>query len=277
MAHDGKRETMHEDTNMSEAGLPVRVAVWNDPLTSWLCAPVDPRGGVSVALVGTASEAGAALERGEVDAALLPSSIALGALDRFDILSEVALSSWETSSLAALPETAVTGAGPVQIDPGGRDELAALVARVVLRENYGRAVAGPEHEAVERTHFLDSGEQSDPSALLDLGQEWYELTSYPMVWGVLVSKRGAVTNRMLQSVRDWMLAREEAYGKEDGSAALRFRLDDLAVAGLTELCDYLYYYGMVDQIPVFSPVGFRVAHADGSDNRDGSGQSGRHG
>jgi predicted solute-binding protein len=96
--------------------------------------------------------------------------------------------------------------------------------------------------------------------VLDMGQEWFELTGYPMTWGLFAARKGELDASRIRAIRDavlaserqkrvWLRARETSeplyafYADE-----LRFRLDDLCVAGLTELRQYLFYYEEAEEV-----------------------------
>ena len=95
------------------------------------------------------------------------------------------------------------------------------------------------------------GLEQDP-LVLDLGREWHELAHYPMVWALYVCARGAATPATVAEIR--ALAREAervASTWEDRTSPavhqffardLQLRLDDVALASLTQIGEYLYYY-----------------------------------
>jgi hypothetical protein len=96
---------------------------------------------------------------------------------------------------------------------------------------------------------------------MDLGREWYELTNYPMVWGLFVMKRGRATTALVEAM---MAAGQHAKAhradwieQENPPEALReFYTDDLRTgigrlerASLTDFRTYLFYYNVADEIP----------------------------
>jgi predicted solute-binding protein len=98
---------------------------------------------------------------------------------------------------------------------------------------------------------------------LDLAREWFELVAYPFVWALFVTRRDGSRPDIIRSVRDAILnlemrrgawARDANLSKQEQElyeTVLRYRFDDLAVASLTELCEYLFYYGVVSELPQF--------------------------
>jgi len=102
--------------------------------------------------------------------------------------------------------------------------------------------------------------QLDPFSM-DVGREWYELTNYPMVWGLFVMRRDQATDNVTEALVDgrqaaednrdvWIMAQETSerlgeFYRED----LRSALDRLAIASLTELRQFMFYYDLTDEVP----------------------------
>jgi predicted solute-binding protein len=98
---------------------------------------------------------------------------------------------------------------------------------------------------------------------IDLAREWYELVAYPFVWALFVTRRDESRPDVIRSVRDavleletrradWVRGARLAKAQADlYGSGLRYRFDDLAVASLTELCEYMFYYGVVSELPQF--------------------------
>jgi predicted solute-binding protein len=102
--------------------------------------------------------------------------------------------------------------------------------------------------------------QTEPFTI-DIGQEWYELSNYPMVWGMYVTKRDRADEEIIEPLiasaraaeenRDvWVQAQEtskalNAFYRED----LRTGLDKIAIASLTEFRKYLFYYDVTEDVP----------------------------
>jgi len=217
-------------------------------------------------------ECAARFVREEVDVALLPTMLALQASDAIDVFPSVGLVSWRypyarlvwSGGLHDFPET---------IAYDRRVSQERVMARIILQEHYQIDPTFVPYDDVPPPTLLDMGEdaallvgpnvpsfQADPFEI-DLGQEWYELTNYPMVWGLYVTKRGHATDEMIEALiasaqaaeenRDvWVQAQEtsaslNAFYRED----LRTGLDRLAIASLTEFRQYLFYYDVTEDIP----------------------------
>jgi len=208
----------------------------------------------------------------EVDVGLLPTMLALQASDAIDVLPSVALISWRypyarlawSGGLHDFPET---------IAYDRRVAQERVIARIVLQEHYQVDPTFVPYDGVSPANLLDVGEDAAllagpnvPSLQtdafeMDLGQEWYELTNYPMVWGLYVTKRGRSTDEMIEALIDsaraaednrdvWIQAQETSaslntFYQED----LRTGLDRLAIASLTEFRQYLFYYDVTEDIP----------------------------
>lgn len=54
----------------------------------------------------------------------------------------------------------------------------------------------------------------------------------------------------------------------DGMGLPRFRLDDVAVASLTEFCTYLYFYGEIKDLQLLEPIEIAEAEDIGEDARE---------
>ncbi len=207
----------------------------------------------------------------QVDIALLPSLMVLSNTDVFDVLPGAALSTW-TYPYARL----VLHRGMERVDSVAYavpDTQEALLARIILREHYGKDPAFVPLEGTTTEALLNAEQDASlivgPSALtlqtdllsLNLGQEWYELANYPMVWGLFVTLKEAASPVMVEIILDiirtaeqrapmWVQAREMPPALHTFyTEGLRLRFDDLATASLTEFRQYLYYYNITDDLP----------------------------
>lgn len=248
----------------------MKLAIWDYPPADLMTSAMGARSGIQL-LPRDMRACAEALMAGEVDVALLPTLVALSNTDALDVLPAVALSSWRYPYARLLLREGLGQVGRVAFDPSFPQE--ALIARIVLKEHYGTEpefVAHPELTPEELSDedaearllvgnnvpFFETEELS-----LDVGQEWYELTNYPMVWGLFATRKGEATKDVLTSIRDaviaaesqrgiWMQAQEmspalHAFFKDD----LRLRLDDLATASLTEFRQHLFFYDVTEEIP----------------------------
>ncbi len=208
------------------------------------------------------------LKTGGTDVALLPTLTVLQHLEEVDVMPGVALSSWDYPFARVLLRDGLsTPVKSLAVEPVDAQE--AFLAHLMLSEHYGQItqLVPLDHTSIEVLDTYDAvlvtGNKvpllTDAPGL-DLGQEWYELVNYPMVWGLFAVRKGEAEplwRRLLldavQRVEDqqalWLRAREmpvilHAFFSED----LRFRFDDLAVASLTELRDYLFQRGAIEEV-----------------------------
>lgn len=212
------------------------------------------------------------LREGRVDAGLLPTTSILRNPKDFDALPAVALSSWRYPfARLSIDHGLGTPIERIAFDPCYEQER--FIAGVVLREHYKmepQFVAFPD-ATVEELFDVDTDARlivgpdvpmaSDGDLILDVGQEWYELAQYPMVWGLVATMKDRSDPDLIRSVRDGVAASEEqraiwiraqetsadlhSFYRED----LRLRLDDLVTASLTELSQYVFVYEKRDEPP----------------------------
>lgn len=211
------------------------------------------------------------LREGQVDVALVPTLVAASDAGAYDVLPAVALSTWGYPyAKLVLRGNLGDPLRTVAVDPAYPQE--ALLARIVLKEHYGAQPDFVPHPQADVQALLAA--DADASLLvgprvpmlqtdrlaLDLGQEWYELANYPMVWGVFAAQKDQATPEMIIALRDaaeaaerdravWVRAQEpppalHAFYQDD----LRIRLGDLAVASLTEWLRFLFFYGVAEEI-----------------------------
>lgn len=248
-------------------GTMMDIALWNAPYLRFVEHGLGAQSDTRVESGGVEDVLGR-LAAGRVDVALIPSDIALMASESLEILPAVAVSTWSNPFVSlTLPDGFTGGDMVLSHTPDGA--LTAFLASVVLKEHYGIACdlapapAGSSDRSVHdvMTVQTDEGAGSGEPRVLDLGQEWYELTNYPMVWALFAARKDEATPQQIDGIRSRMITLEDdrtaiAEDLTDDPAMLRFclnelrfRLDDLAVASLTSLADFLYFYSRADQVP----------------------------
>lgn len=225
---------------------------------------------------------------GVADVALVPTLSVFKEPDLFDVLPAVALSSWQNPFLTLLLREHIgSKIKSVAIDPAFPQE--ALVAKILLKEHYNASpgflpVADLADSAIESTDadaavIVDTRlqDRSDLTGTIDMGQDWFELTHYPLVFGVFVMRKGEATSKAVGQLRD--IARYSEHYKQEWleeqvvsdtyrmffGEGLRYRLDDLAVASLTAFQDFLYYNEAVEEM---TPVPFFEVDEDQDDDDD---------
>jgi hypothetical protein len=250
------------------------LAIWNTPPAEFLISGLTS-GAVEhdFAIKQYRPEVCAArLVEGSVDVALLPTMLALQARDAVDIVPSVGLVSWKYP-FARLAWKGGLHDFPDTIAYDRRVAQERLVTRVILNEHYGIDPAFVPYEDATPQRLLTTDEdaalltgpdvptlQVDTYAM-DIGQQWYELTNYPMVWGLFVARRDQLTDDVIETLIDGAMASDEhrdvwAKARETSPTlhdfyrdSVRTGLDKLAIASLTELRKYLFYYDATDDIP----------------------------
>ena len=246
----------------------MKIAVWNNPVTLPVFKGLSDAFGKNV-YQATRDKLVSDLQDGAAQVALIPSDIALANPNEFDILPAVAVSTWNNPFSVLTVESLLAGQ-TLGIIHGVEGRLSALLAAIILKEHYGTIAALNERATLPPGVALDAlisvplespeKETEIPALGLDLGQEWYELSNYPFVWAVFVTRKGEATPDVITTVRDAIVFlddhRADFATQWSGDLAmedyvlndLRLRLDDLATASLTELCDHLFYYGITEEI-----------------------------
>jgi len=260
--------------------LPLTVGLWDLSFVDVVAAALE-RIGLGAKIVREKPESCARmLVQGEVDVALVPTVSALLNADHFDVFPAFAVASWNYPyARLVLPRGLESLSSELAVPADASQE--AFVAGVVLQEHYGtRVISVPVHESLPAADVnrLEVGEPGKSFRVnsIDLGREWFELSNYPMVWGLFASRRDnadpAVVRRFVDAAAVAENIRTEMAGGFCEPVAgfvaddLRFRMDDLATASLTELAEYVFYYAGTDEPPALSFVSVAGASADGSED-----------
>ncbi|MCY4233834.1 MAG: hypothetical protein OXE59_08885 [Bacteroidetes bacterium] len=238
----------------------MQLAFWNFPPTECLQVAADSLGIDSERL--DASRCKDLLYQNQVDLALLPITVALNASDELDIIPGGAVSSWRYPFAQIHIHSDLYQAKTLQSSPD--QVLEEFMARVILKEHYGRDVKIVTRQSADVQLLLEDSVQFDLDSndTLDIGQEWFELSQYPMVWGVYCCLNGNGTDAMTDLLNQLTHEAEvTAHGWEASLSmptnnffreSLRLRLDDVAIAGITAIRDFMYYYGLTEELPPFS-------------------------
>ncbi|HMB91911.1 MAG TPA: MqnA/MqnD/SBP family protein [Rhodothermales bacterium] len=251
----------------------MQLALWDTPAADFFVAGLEARVAKSDLIIERQDPRTCVdlLRQGLVDMALVPSLVLLSSADILDALPGAALSTWTYPYAQIVLRKGLGEVKSIAFDPLYTQE--ALVARIVLKEHYGKeptfipiqnaTLANLEARAEDA--FLYVGDDApllqSQNTVLNLGQEWYELASYPMVWGLFAARKDEATPAMVEALVNmvgaaetqrpvWLQAHEmtpevDAFFRE----ALRLRFDDLVTASLTELRQYLFYYQIAEDIP----------------------------
>ncbi len=215
---------------------------------------------------------------GDVDLALIPILTALNEPDLFDVMPAVALSSWANPFMRLkMGKSLDNSVETIAIDPAFPQE--ALLTKIILKEHYNvQPVFHPYPDAsqlvldeLEEEALLvvstSPGSGADEGFSLDMGRDWFELTHYPMVWGVFAVRIGEGSDErvhLLRTLAQYTELYSPGWLEEDDlpesvaaffREGVRYRLDDLATAGITSLQDYLFYIDAIEEInplPLYS-------------------------
>jgi len=238
----------------------MQLALWNFPPAK--CIEVAAHSlGIEFEKLG-ASTCKDLLYQNQVDLALLPTTLALNGADELDIIPGGAISSWwypfaQIQIHKDLYQAKTLKSSPEQV-------LEEFMARVILKEHYGREVQIISEQNADLQLLLGESIQTPitHTDTLDLGQEWFELSQYPMVWGVYCCLKGNGSEVLTQQLKDLTEEAEITTNNWDSAPSmlqsnffresLRLRLDDVAIAGITAIRDFMYYYGLAEDLPSFS-------------------------
>lgn len=230
------------------------------------------------------------LMEGDVDVALLPSLSVIKHQEDVDVVPAVALSTWKYPfACVVIDHDLGRKVQTVAYNPDYEQER--LLAEIVLREHYKMEPAFAAHQGSGIDQLLEADADAKlivganvPSMsfdghVLDLGQEWFELVAYPMTWGLFAARKGELDPASIRAVADGVLASERqkqvwirAHETSEALHAfyadeLRFRLDDLCTAGLTEFRQFLFFYDVVDDV---RDIPFVFLPDDDDENGEGS-------
>ena len=208
---------------------------------------------------------------GMVDVALVSAIPVFLHEDDLDVYSASAVSSWKFP-FATIQSNSNLGDPITRVEYKPEDRWYAVIAKVVLNEHYQQSPSFVESESpsIDQPESAmivvedKPGKHATSGMALDLGQEWFELTGYPMVWGLFACSKGTLLQRTNDALRDATAifkARNDSNGNEPLDESLeefyseniRVGYDDLVTASLTELSQFLFFYNVVDQ-PVTVPV-----------------------
>ena len=250
----------------------VDLAIWDAPLAEFFVSGLESGSVEAPVRVHRMSqrEAVDALMQERVDIALVPTLVALTSPRALDVLPAAALSTWKYPYAQILLRRGLQDIRRVDYPEEATQE--ALLARIVLKEHYGATPEFVPQAAVTNEELAETDYASlvvgnrvpmlrSEELALNLGQEWFELANYPMVWGVFAMRKGTASPSFVELLkalrltaeaqrRVWVQSREmppdlHAFFADD----LRVAFDDLATASLTELRQYLFYYGVTPDVP----------------------------
>lgn len=248
------------------------LAIWPDKFLEPLVAELSkPTSGFNVVVTDRERCEQLALA-GMVDVSLISSIPVFLHEEDLDIYSAAAISSWKFP-FAVLHSSVRIGEKIDRVEYKPEDRWYATVAKIILNEHYHlqprfveSAAPSLDEAGGAIVKSTDGTERNTDAAITsyDLGEEWFELTGYPMVWGLFACSKGTLLQRTNDALREAVAAFKVAKDGDGISASeedvlsfysedIRVGYDDLATASLTELSQYLFFYNIVDQ-PVAVPV-----------------------
>ncbi|NNF57135.1 MAG: hypothetical protein HKN04_02740 [Rhodothermaceae bacterium] len=236
----------------------MKLAVWPSPPAQALADVLAEAGMLSETATVEPFNAARALEQGTVDLALVPTLDVLRQPDAFDLVPGVALAGERDPLTKLVVGSALDAVETVAFDP--RHGQAALLAQLVLKEHYSAkpsfAPADPSvglemllagHSAA----LVSAASEATDAVVLDLGQEWTDLTLRPMVWGLLAARSGSLAIEIARRLRDAVqgAAPPDVARTDHGTLVYQFSLDGYAHDGLDEFVNHLYYHGTLADFP----------------------------
>ncbi len=205
---------------------------------------------------------------GEADLAFAETLAVLRDPDAFAVVPGVALVGGAGAPVRLHVRSALDAVHRVGLDPRFAQE--ALLAQVVLKELYDAqptfvplapaASAGPgSASGTGLDAVLTVGEDAPgdgPAAgagealVLDLGREWFELTTRPFVWALLAAPAGTLTPDEARLLRDIALGHDapaDAGSTDPGTGGVT--LAGWAHNGLDEWVNHLFYHRALEALP----------------------------
>ena len=188
----------------------MKIAVWKNPVTYPVFKGLSDTFGNNVYQTSR-EQLTTDLQNGTAQVALIPADIALANPDEFDVIPAVAVSTWN-NPFAVLTVDALRSGGTLGVMHGVEGRLSALLAAIVLKEHYGTIAALNERVSLPEEVAPDAlitiplegeiGQTDNTAVVMDLGQEWYELSNYPFVWAVFVTRKGEASPSVITTIRD---------------------------------------------------------------------------
>ena len=249
------------------------LAVWSGAASAALADALVASGVVTEVVVVEPHEARTLLDEGGADLVLLPTLDVLLAPDDLAVVPGVALAGERSDRRALVLDAPLDAIATVAFDP--RDRQEALLAQLLLREHYGNkptfALGAPGRPLAEWLENADAAlvpldvardAEAAGAVVLDLGQEFVDLTIRPMPWGLVAARAGLLPPTQAAALAD--AARLADPDDErlalDGVAAFQLTLDGYAMDGLDQLAELWFQTGTLEDIadvpfaPTLAPV-----------------------
>lgn len=240
----------------------MRLAVWPGPAAAALADALVASGVVTATALVEPHEARALLDAEGADLVLMTALDVLRAPDGLVVVPGVALAGERSDRRALVVASGLDGIKTVAFDP--RDQQEALLARVLLREHYGAtptfALGAPGRPLAEWLDGadaalvpLDVAQQAEDAGavVLDLGQEFVDLTIRPMPWGLVAARPGTLAPGQAAALADAarLADPDDERLRQGGVAAFQLTLDGYAADGLDQLAELWFQTGTLDDVP----------------------------
>lgn len=193
-----------------------------------------------------------ALRAGYADLAFVPTLAVLRDPDAFSVVPGVGLVGGAVPPVRLAVHSALDQIRRVGFDPRFAQE--ALLAQVLLKELYHAQPVFVPLTGDARPDDLDAeltvgGEAPEAGYVMDLGREWFEMTTRPFVWALLAAPVGTVEPHEAERLRDAALELdpERTPGTDPGVGGVN--LAAYAHAGLEDWVKQLFYHGTLGDMP----------------------------
>ena len=243
----------------------MRLAVWPGSAASALASALERSGVVTETVTVEPVEARALLDDGGADLVLLTALDVFRRPDGLAVVPGVALAGERSDRRALVVNAPLDQIETVAFDP--RDQQEALLAQLVLREHYGGRPAftlgtpgAPLEAWLEKAdaalvplEALASGSEALPESayVIDIGQEFVDLTIRPMPWGLVAALPGTLAPAQAAALADAARAADpdDDRLRLDGVTAFQLTLDGYAQDGLEQLALLWFQTGALDDVP----------------------------
>ena len=239
----------------------MRLAVWPGPAASALADALVASGVVTETVVVEPHEARALLDAEGADLVLLTALDVLRAPDGLAVVPGVALAGERSDRRVLVVAAPLDKIETVAFDP--RDQQEALLTQLVLREHYGGKPAftlgAPDGTLDEWLAKADAalvpldvaGALPEGAYVLDVGQEFTDLTLRPMPWGLVAARVGELAPSAAAALADAarLADPDDDRLRVDGQHAFQLTLDGYAADGLEQLTELWFQTGSLDDVP----------------------------
>ena len=202
----------------------------------------------------TLAEAERSLRAGHADLGFVPTLSVLRDPEAFSVVPGVGLVGGAAEPVWLTVHSALDAIQRVGFDPRYAQEV--LLAQVILKELYQAKPAfvplAPGKPAPSDLDAVLQVGSEEPSGgyVMNLGHEWFELTTRPFVWALLAAPVGTVEPheaRLLQDAALDLAPEPDALTTDPSVGGMT--LAGWAHAGLDEWVNHLFYHGTLADMP----------------------------